>query len=91
MIFGILTVQGYGLTETAPVLCAENYKYRKYGSIGVPMPNVELKIVDKNKDGIGEIAVKAPNVMLGYYEDEEATNSAIKNRVALYRRLWLCR
>lgn len=55
------------------------------------MPNVELKIVDKNKDGIGEIAVKAPNVMLGYYEDEEATNSAIKNRVALYRRLWLCR
>ncbi len=55
------------------------------------MPNVELKIVDKNKDGIGEIAVKAPNVMLGYYEDEEATNSAIKNRVALYRRLWICR
>jgi len=86
---GILTVQGYGLTETAPVLCAENYRYRKYGSIGVPMPNVELKIVDKNKDGIGEIAVKAPNVMMGYYEDEEATSNAIRDRMVLYRRLWI--
>lgn len=55
------------------------------------MPNVELKIVDKNKDGIGEIVVRAPNVMLGYYEDEEATNNTIKNRVALYRRLWIYR
>lgn len=76
---GILTVQGYGLTETAPVLCAENYKYRKYGSVGFPMKNVEIRIVDKNKEGIGEIAVKAPNVMLGYYEDEEETNKVIKD------------
>lgn len=76
---GILTVQGYGLTETAPVLCAENYKYRRYGSVGFPMKNVEIRIVDKNKEGIGEIAVKAPNVMLGYYEDEEATSKVIKN------------
>lgn len=91
MIFGILTVQGYGLTETSPVLCAENYKYRKYGSIGVPMPNVELKIVDKNREGIGEIAVKAPNLMLGYYEDEEETNKVIRDRMVLYRRLWIYR
>lgn len=53
------------------------------------MPNVELKIVDKNKDGIGEIAVKAPNVMMGYYEDEEATSNAIRDRMVLYRRLWI--
>lgn len=76
---GILTVQGYGLTETAPVLCAENYKYRKYGSIGFPMKNVQIRIEDKNKEGIGELVVKAPNVMLGYYEDEEATNAVLKD------------
>ena len=76
---GILTVQGYGLTETAPVLCAENYKYRKYGSVGFPMKNVQIRIEDKAKDGIGEIVVKAPNVMLGYYEDEEATKAVLKD------------
>ena len=76
---GILTVQGYGLTETSPVLCAENYKYRRYGSIGFPMKNVQIRIEDKNKKGIGEIVVKAPNVMLGYYEDEEGTNNVIKD------------
>ncbi len=76
---GILTVQGYGLTETAPVLCAENYKYRKYGSIGFPMKNVQIRIEDKNEEGIGELVVKAPNVMMGYYEDEEATKAILKN------------
>ncbi len=76
---GILTVQGYGLTETAPVLCAENYKYRKYGSIGFPMKNVQIRIDNKNEDDIGEIVVKGPNVMLGYYEDEEATNAVLKD------------
>ena len=76
---GILTVQGYGLTETAPVICAENYKYRKYGSIGFPMKNVEVKIEDKNEEGIGEIVVKGPNVMLGYYENKEATNEVLKD------------
>ncbi len=76
---GILTVQGYGLTETAPVLCAENYKYRKYGSVGLPMPNVEMRVVDQNKEGIGELIAKAPNLMLGYYEDEAATNEVIKD------------
>ena len=76
---GILTVQGYGLTETAPVLCAENYKYRKYGSVGFPMKNVQIRIEGKSKDGIGEIVVRAPNVMLGYYEDEEATKKVLKD------------
>lgn len=76
---GILTVQGYGLTEAAPVLIAENYKYRNYGSIGFPMPSVEVKIVDKNEEGIGELIAKAPNVMMGYYEDEEATKETLKD------------
>lgn len=76
---GILTVQGYGLTETSPVLCAENYKYRKYGSVGFPMKSVQIRIDDKNKEGIGELVVKAPNVMMGYYEDKDATNAVLKD------------
>ena len=76
---GILTVQGYGLTEASPVLIAENFKYRRYGSIGFPMPSVKVKIVDKNEEGVGELIAKAPNVMMGYYEDEEATRETIKD------------
>ena len=77
--FGILTVQGYGLTETAPVLLAEDEKNIKYGSVGLPMENVEIKIDNPNEEGIGEIIAKGPNVMLGYYEDEAATNEVLKN------------
>ena len=76
--FGILTVQGYGLTETSPVLTAENEKCIRYGSIGFPMANVEIKIDNPNEEGIGEIVAKGPNVMLGYYENEEATNEVIE-------------
>ena len=77
--FGILTVQGYGLTETSPVLTAENEKYIRYGSIGYPLVNVEVKIDKPNEEGIGEIIAKGPNVMMGYYENEEATKEVLKN------------
>lgn len=77
--FGILTVQGYGLTETSPVLCAENEKHIRYGSVGLPMPQVDIKIENKSEDGIGEIMAKAPNVMLGYYEMEEETEKVLKD------------
>lgn len=76
---GIFIVQGYGLTECSPVVSAENYKYRRYGSIGMPMPSVDLEIVNKNEDGIGEIRVKAPNLMMGYLDDEKATNEVIRD------------
>ncbi len=76
---GILTIQGYGLTETSPVLSAENAKVLRYGSIGYPMPDVEMKIDNPNEEGIGEIIAKGPNVMIGYYEDEEATKAVLKN------------
>ncbi len=76
--FGILTVQGYGLTETSPVLTAENEKCIRYGSIGYPFANVEIKIDNPNEQGVGEIIAKGPNVMLGYYENDEATNEVIK-------------
>ena len=76
---GILTVQGYGLTETSPVLTAENAESIRYGSIGFPLSNVEIKIDNPNENGIGEIIAKGPNVMLGYYENEESTNEVLKN------------
>ena len=77
--FGIYTVQGYGLTETSPVVAAEDEKTLGHGTVGKPLFNVKVKIDNKDKDGIGEIAVKGPNVMLGYYEDEEATNEVLKD------------
>lgn len=77
--FGILTVQGYGLTETSPVLAAENKKTMKIGSVGIPMYSVNIKIDNPNEKGVGEIIAKGPNVMLGYYENQEATNEVIKD------------
>jgi len=77
--FGILTVQGYGLTETAPVLSAENEYIMKPGSIGKTLYNVEMKIDNPDENGIGEIIAKGPNVMKGYYENEEATKNVLKN------------
>lgn len=77
--FGVDLVQGYGLTETSPVVSCESDKKKKPGSIGFPLSNLELKIVDPDEEGIGEITVKGPSVMLGYYENEEATNKAMKD------------
>lgn len=77
--FGILAVQGYGLTETSPVLTAENEKCIKFGSVGLPLPEVEIKIDNPNEEGIGEIVAKGPNVMLGYYEMEKETAEVLKD------------
>ena len=76
---GIKVIQGYGLTEAAPVVAAENKKYGKKGSIGFPLKGIEVKLFDKNEEGIGELAVKGPNVMLGYYEDESATKETFRD------------
>ena len=76
---GIHLVQGYGLTETCPVIAAENDYYVKSGSCGIPMYSMNVEIVDKDKDGMGEIRVKGPNIMLGYYENEEATKNVLKD------------
>ena len=64
---GIETYQGYGLTETAPVIAAEHPTCRKLGSIGKTFPSLQTKIIEPNEMGIGELAVKGPSVMLGYY------------------------
>ena len=76
---GIEVAQGYGLTETAPVIAAENYKKKRYGSVGVPLENVEVEIVNQDANGIGEVRAKGPNVMLGYYENEESTKAVLKD------------
>lgn len=76
---GVSIVQGYGLTETAPVVAAEYEGKTRYGSIGLPLKNVEVDFVDKDEDGMGELIVKGPTVMLGYYENEEATKDVIKD------------
>lgn len=79
MNLGIDMVQGYGLTETSPVIAAENMYKSRTGSIGVPMENVTIEIVNKDDNGIGELRVKGPNIMLGYYENEEETNNVLKD------------
>ena len=76
---GIELIQGYGLTESSPVLTAEASDKKRAGSIGIPLKNVEIKIDNPDKDGVGEILGKGPNIMLGYYENEEATKKALDN------------
>ena len=78
-LLGINLVQGYGLTETSPVVAIGSNKYNKIGSIGKTLPSLETKIVDENEDGIGELIVKGPSVMLGYYNNEEATKEVLKD------------
>ena len=76
---GIEQVQGYGLTETSPVISAETDHKKRPGSIGLVLENLECKIDNPDKDGIGEITVKGPSVMLGYYNNEKATKEVLKD------------
>ena len=76
---GFRTVQGYGLTETSPVLAAGNDKYTRIGSVGKVFPSIELKIENPNEEGIGEIVVKGDSVMIEYYGNKEATENALKD------------
>ena len=77
---GIDMIQGYGLTETSPVIACENDKYHKEtGSSGFPLYNEQVKIDNPDETGIGEILVKGPNVMLGYYNNPEATKAAFRD------------
>lgn len=77
--FGIVTIQGYGLTETSPVLCAERPQDICPGSVGKPMPSVTIRIANPDEKGIGEIVAKAPNVMWGYLDQPEETAEVIKD------------
>lgn len=75
--FGIKVLQGYGLTETSPLVVGNNDFYYKAESCGMPIPGVEFKIYNPNDKNIGEIIVKGDNVMKGYYENQEATDKVL--------------
>lgn len=75
--FGLDIHQGYGLTETSPVIAGENSFKKKIGSCGLPLPTVNIKIDNPDKDGIGEIIVDTPTIMLGYYKNDAATKEVI--------------
>ena len=71
--FGIDSIQGYGLTETSPVVLAESETKHNPGSAGYALDNIKIKIINPDRDGVGELAAKGPNIMLGYYNDEKKT------------------
>ena len=74
---GVVMYQGYGLTESSPVIAAEDDKYRRLGSIGKAFPSLEVKIINPNEEGVGELVAKGPSIMLGYYNNEEATKETL--------------
>ena len=74
---GFPMIQGYGMTENAPIIAVNKDCYSKPNAAGLPMPGTEIRIEDPDDNGVGEIIIKGPSVMLGYYENEEATNEAI--------------
>lgn len=74
---GLRTLQGYGLTECAPLVAGNTDYFSKSDSCGLPIPNVEYKIDSPNSEGVGEIIVKGPNVMLGYYNNVSDTEKVL--------------
>ena len=76
--FGILVVNGYGLTETSPTIASESYRHLRPGTCGKLMPHVEARIDEPDESGIGELVVRGDNVMLGYYGDPEATAAVLE-------------
>ncbi len=77
--WGINICQGYGLTETSPVVAIENETINRVGSIGKALPSVQVKLNDVDENGMGELMVKGNSVMLGYYNNQEATDEVLKN------------
>ena len=77
---GITTLNGYGITECAPIIAVNHNKKNRPGSVGPVLEIDTVKIDDPNEDGEGEICVKGSNVMLGYYKDEEATRDAFDDQ-----------
>ena len=76
---GIDLVQGYGLTETSPVISAETDKEKRPGSVGLVLPTLEAKIINPDENGEGELAVKGPSVMMGYYKNDEENKKSLKD------------
>lgn len=71
--FGIYIIQGYGLTECAPICAVNRFEHFRDAAAGLPMPGMDIRINNPDEEGVGEILVKGDNVMLGYYKNPEAT------------------
>jgi long-chain acyl-CoA synthetase len=78
---GFTILEGYGLTEASPVLTVTRPSNAlNASSVGRPVPGVEVRILDPDSTGVGQVIARGPNVMLGYYRNEEATQHTIVNR-----------
>ena len=75
--FGFNIVQGYGMSENAPLICVNTPRHKRNESVGLPVSYTDVKILDQIPEGIGEIACKSPSIMLGYFENDEATKEVI--------------
>nr|MCR4601371.1 AMP-binding protein [Clostridia bacterium] len=73
---GINMVQGYGMTESSPIIALNRDRYHKSASAGQPLPGTEIMIFEPDEDGVGEVLAKSDSVMLGYYEDQKSTDEA---------------
>lgn len=73
---GITILNGYGITECAPLISCNRNECRKNGSVGIPIIGGEIKILDPDENGEGEICYRGPNCMMGYYHDDAATAAA---------------
>ena len=76
---GVEVVQGYGMTESAPVIAGENLYSRAPGSIGLGFPGMDVQIANPNEEGVGEIIVRSPSVMMGYYQNAAETAKVLKD------------
>lgn len=76
---GLPMIQGYGMSECSPIIAVNQDRYSKAASVGRPMPETIVKLVNESDDGIGEIVCKGPSVMQGYYNDPEATAEVLKD------------
>ncbi len=76
---GITSIQGYGMTECSPLIAANRGSYHRNEAVGLPLPEVAVKISNPDADGVGEVVVKGENVMVGYYKNQEETDNVLKD------------
>lgn len=76
---GLPLIQGYGMSECSPILALNPMDRRKNGAAGLPLPDTQVRVINPDEDGIGEVIVKSPSVMMGYFQNEEANKETLQN------------
>ena len=76
---GLPLIQGYGMSECSPILALNPMDRRKNGAAGLPLPDTQVRVINPDEDGIGEVIVKSPSVMMGYFQNEEANTETLQN------------